>query len=187
MGKIIKICLESSLSLTLCSPWRNVAANSCLRSISFIRRIFNLSTSRFTDIGATYGRVMWCYTTRHEHRWLRQIWCIIPLALHAFFTYKDDSSSATFRFTSTFVPLIRAVDGFVPTLGGGYWQGSRSVMDTAVGGELWYRVSGWGEGERDYQQRYWGSEECCFYSLLEARCPLRHRHYLDWKYNKAHD
>lgn len=35
------------------------------------------------------------------------------------FTYNADSSSAIFRFMSTFVRLIEALDGFLPTLRGG--------------------------------------------------------------------
>lgn len=41
------------------------------------------------------------------------------IAKHSF-TYNGDSSTAIFRFMSTFVHLVEALDGFLPTLGGEY-------------------------------------------------------------------
>lgn len=112
------------------------------------------------------------------------------IATHSF-TYNADRSSAIFRFMNTFVRLIEAWDGFLPTLCSEYWQGCQTLMNPWGLEEhhvetqcQWDRVrererSSTGASELSTGER--GSEECVSYSLLEARAPLRQSHCLDWR------
>ena len=112
------------------------------------------------------------------------------IATHSF-TYNADSSSAIFRFMNTFVHLIETQDGFLPTLCGEYWQGCQTLMNPGVGGwQCWNTASmRASERKRSSAGAKWtgkrGSEECVFYSLLEAKAPLRQSHCLDWRLKQS--